>query len=222
MLKLQTNTSAHKPFRHSFWLFLLVAIIAMQLPFVSIPFKWLESFFHEISHGFAAILTGGKILQIELFPNGAGLCTTRGGSRFIVSFMGYSGAIVWGSIIYMMALSHQRVSQIFSVLLIILLSCTLLLWVRDVLTFLIVIILLALFIVKLKMSNLQSLQMILRFTGLMVLLNSLMSPFYLIDGRNIGDGNTLAALTGIPEIFWVIIWFSLGISASYFLAKKTP
>ena len=60
----------------------------MQIPIISIPFKWLDSYFHEISHGIAALVTGGEIIRIQLFTNGAGLCTTRGGSAFFISFFG--------------------------------------------------------------------------------------------------------------------------------------
>ena len=74
-----------------------------ETPYLGIPFNWLESFFHELSHGLAAIITGGKILQIELFSNGAGLCTTQGGIAFIIAFSGYAGAVGWGVLIYKIA-----------------------------------------------------------------------------------------------------------------------
>ncbi len=82
--------------KYHFFILFVAAIIIKQLPLVSIPFNWLESYFHEISHGLAAILTGGKVLRIQLFANGAGLCTTQGGISFVISFAGYAGATLWG------------------------------------------------------------------------------------------------------------------------------
>ena len=192
----------------------------IQLPFASVPFKWLESYFHEISHGLAAILTGGKIMQIELFPNGAGLCTTRGGSRFLISFMGYAGATLWGLLIYNLASAHQKVAQVFTLLLMLLLATSLVLWVRDILTLIILLVLFALFLMKFKLGKLKYFQLVLQFTGIMVLLNSLLSPFYLLDGRDLGDGASLANLTGVPEFIWVIVWFLCGLAAAYSLARK--
>jgi hypothetical protein len=205
--------------KYKFWLMLFTVIIILQLPFISIPFKWLESYFHEISHGLTALLTGGSIVKIQLFPNGAGLCTTRGGSAFFISLMGYGGAILWGSLIYYLASSHRKTAQIFSILLIGLLASSILLWVRDLLTLFIVVVLLMLVIAQLKYSSQKHLQTLLQLTGLLVLINSLMSPLYLLDGQAKGDGAALANMTFIPEIIWVVIWFSAALFATYRLSK---
>jgi hypothetical protein len=205
--------------KYKFWLMLSTVIIILQLPFISIPFKWLESYFHEISHGLTALLTGGSIVQIQLFPNGAGLCTTRGGSAFFISLMGYGGAILWGSLIFYLASSHRKTAQAFSILLIGLLAISILLWVRDLLTLFIVVVLLMLVIAQLKYSSQKHLQTLLQLTGLLVLINSLMSPLYLLDGQAKGDGAALAKITFIPEIIWVVIWFSVALFATYRLSK---
>ncbi len=200
---------------------LLMALIILQLPVISIPFKWLESYFHEISHGLTALLTGGSIVQIQLFPNGAGLCTTRGGSTFLISLMGYGGAILWGCLIFSIATIHRKIAQALSLLLVGLLACSILLWVRDVLTLLIVLVLLALVLAQLKYSSEKYLQKLLQLTGLLVLLNSLMSPLYLLDGQARGDGAALAAITYIPEIIWVVIWFAAALFATVRLSKMS-
>jgi len=207
--------------KYQFWMFLLIAIVLRQIPIVSIPFNWLESYFHEISHGIAALISGGSIIRIQLFTNGAGLCTTQGGSRFLVSFSGYAGAIIWGVMIFYIAKLHQRVAQIFASLIIILLAITVLLWARDVLTLFICAVLIVLFVLSLKVSNLQRVQWLLQLAGMMVLLNSLYSPFYLLDGRSLGDGASLADLTMVPEFIWVFIWSAMGLATLYFLAKKS-
>ena len=205
--------------KYEFWVLFLLALIILQLPFISIPFKWLESYFHEISHGLTALITGGSIIQIQLFPNGAGLCTTRGGSAFFISLMGYGGAILWGSLIFSLASMHRKAAHIFSILLVVLLVSSVLLWVRDLLTAFIVLVLLALVLVQLKFSSQKYLQKLLQLTGLLVLLNSLLSPLYLLDGQARGDGAALADITYIPEIIWVAIWFATALFATYRLSK---
>ena len=57
--------------------------------------------------------------------------------------------------------------------------------------------------------------------GLLILLNSVSSPYYLLDGRHIGDGATLATMTFIPEMLWVFIWFSIAVLALYSLYKSS-
>lgn len=205
--------------KYYFFILLLAAIIIKQLPLVSIPFNWLESYFHEISHGIAAILTGGKVVRIQLFANGAGLCTTQGGLSFFISFAGYAGATIWGWGIYKLASAHQRVAQIFSMLIFGLLVCSILLWGRDLLTWFILAVLAALFLLTIKIQKIHYLQRIMQLFGLLILLNSLFSPFHLLDGRHIGDGAALASMTFIPEIIWVAIWFSLALLALYSLYR---
>jgi len=208
--------------KYQFWLYLFTAFLILQLPIISVPFKWLESYFHEISHGISALVTGGTILQIQLFPNGAGLCTTRGGLSFVISFMGYAGAIFWGTLIYAIASVHQRIAQVFSGLVICLLILSLVFWVRDILSFIIVTVLLVIFVAQFKLPKSNYLQMALKLTGILVLVNSLYSPWYLIDGRSLGDGAALAELTMIPEFIWVLIWSLLGLLSLVILAKKSP
>lgn len=205
--------------RYQFWLFLLAAIIIRQIPLVSIPFNWLESYFHEISHGIAALISGGNIISIQLFANGAGLCTTQGGSRFLISFFGYGGAIIWGGLIYSFAGHHQRFAQIFSGFITLLLFISILLWARDLLTIIILVVLLIMFALTIKLQKLKILQMLMQLFGLLVLLNSLFSPLYLLDGRNLGDGATLSNITYIPELVWVAIWSGLALLVLYALSK---
>jgi len=207
--------------QYQFWLFLLAAAVIRELPLVSIPFKWLESYFHEISHGIAALVSGGQIVQIQLFPNGAGLCTTRGGSALLISFFGYAGAILWGGLIYSLADKHQRVAQMFAGFLMLLLAGSMVFWVRDILTFFILTVLLALLVLTVKLPKLKYLQALMQLIGAIVLLNSLFSPFYLIDGRDIGDGAALAELTLIPEILWVGVWSASALGMAVFLGRKS-
>ena len=205
--------------KYHFFILLFSAILIKQLPLVSIPFNWLESYFHEVSHGIAAILTGGNVLRIQLFANGAGLCTTQGGIGFIITFAGYAGASLWGWGIYKLAGAHQKVAQGFSVLIFILLISSLVFWGRDVLTWIILGVLAALFLLTIKLQKLHYLQRLMQLFGLLILLNSLSSPSYLLDGRHLGDGAALASMTFIPEIIWVLIWFLIALFALYSLYK---
>jgi hypothetical protein len=207
--------------KHHFFILLILAVIIKQLPLVSIPFNWLESYFHEISHGIAAVVTGGSVLRIQLFANGAGLCTTQGGIGFFISFAGYAGATFWGWAIYKLASAHQRVAHGFSVLVFLLIVSSIILWGRDLLTWFILAVLATLFLLTLKLKKLHYLQILMQLFGLLILLNSLFSPSYLLDGRNLGDGAALASMTFIPEFIWILSWFSLALVALYSLYKST-
>ena len=79
-------------------LVLALALVAFALwnSFVVYPFRVFVVFLHEISHGIAAILTGGRILAIGLTFDEGGVCVTEGGSRFFVLNAGYLGSLAWG------------------------------------------------------------------------------------------------------------------------------
>jgi len=206
--------------KYHFFILLITAVVIKQLPLVSIPFNWLESYFHEISHGIAAVVTGGNVLRIQLFTNGAGLCTTQGGIGFVISFAGYAGATLWGWGIYKLASAHQRVAHLFSMSVFLLIVSSIVFLGRDLLTWFILAMLATLFLLTIKLTKLHYLQRLMQLFGLLILLNSLFSPSYLLDGRSLGDGAALASMTFIPEFFWVLIWLSLALIALYSLYKS--
>lgn len=74
----------------------VVVAFAWSTPVVY-PVKVLVVMFHEMSHGLAAVLTGGEIDHIELSANLGGVCYTRGGWRLAILPAGYLGSMVWGA-----------------------------------------------------------------------------------------------------------------------------
>ena len=56
--------------------YLVVSYLIGFLPFVGLPFLWLGTYFHELSHGVAALLSGGSIISLNLSVNGTGHCIT--------------------------------------------------------------------------------------------------------------------------------------------------
>ncbi|HNX76610.1 MAG TPA: M50 family metallopeptidase [Candidatus Rifleibacterium sp.] len=95
-----------------------------------LPIKYLTVFFHELSHGLAAVLTGGDIVKIEINANLGGVCWTSGGSRFIVTSAGYLGSLIWGCLILLGAVKTRFDQQITAALGVLLLGVTLI-WVRN-------------------------------------------------------------------------------------------
>ncbi len=206
---------------------IVVAFIIDYLPLINLPFSWSETFFHEISHGLAAILTGGVIHNITLNFNGSGVCTTSGGVRFLVSFAGYAGSALWGLLIYSTAtaLSHTKAKFIVGIIAA-MLGITLILWARDLSTIIILFVLLAMYVMpffKKLQFNMKwfSTRFFIQLVGVFVMLDAIRSPLYLLDGRNLGDGASLAQLTWLPELVWVAIWFAIAVSCLYFSWKTS-
>lgn len=90
--------------RHWQMLALTVLVFALWQTPLALPFKLLVVLFHELSHGIAALATGGSIESLTLTPDQGGLAVTRGGSRFAVLSAGYLGSLVFGLAIFAAAL----------------------------------------------------------------------------------------------------------------------
>lgn len=209
--------------RNSFLAFfglIALAFIVSYIPFVNLPFSWMQTYFHEISHGLAAMFTGGSVKSIELHLLGSGLCTTQGGIRFIVAFSGYLGAVLWGALIYTMVDNVSKKSAVsIAGTMIVMIVISAIFWGRDLITLLIMGMMIVPFVIILKTRNQFLVKYFLQFLGLYVLLDAIKSPLHLIDGRRYGDGDTLSKLTGIPEIIWVIVWLGIGLGTLYLLWK---
>lgn len=83
---------------------LIVVVFALWNTPIVFPLKILVVFLHELSHGLAAILTGGSIHSISLSMQQGGLATTIGGSRFLILSAGYVGSLLLGVLLLWAAL----------------------------------------------------------------------------------------------------------------------
>jgi hypothetical protein len=71
------------------------------------PFRLLITLVHELSHGLAALLTGGAFVRFVVFANGEGLAYTAGGWRPLVVAAGYLGAALFGAGLILLGRSHR-------------------------------------------------------------------------------------------------------------------
>lgn len=91
---------------------LLLPIIFFWDSYLIYPIKLFVVLLHEISHGIAAIATGGNMVDIVINMNQGGLCRTSGGIKFIVLSAGYLGSIFWGGIILVVSSKYSFDRQI--------------------------------------------------------------------------------------------------------------
>ncbi|MFO0500222.1 MAG: M50 family metallopeptidase [Pseudomonadota bacterium] len=189
-------------------LMLLVIAVGLHSTRLSWPLRWAETFYHEMSHGIACILTGGKVISLRLDWRGSGACTFRGGWRFPILLAGYMGASLWGAVLFLIGLYLNDESIRWWLWLeLALLGLTLLFWARSISTLMILILIGSVYLAALWLPPQYGLHYVLQVMGLFVMLNALGAPFHLIDGQHVGDGADLANLTRIiPEGLWVAWW----------------
>jgi hypothetical protein len=85
------------------------------------PLKLIVVMLHEISHGIAALLTGGRVLEIQVSQAEGGHCVTQGGNGPLIYSAGYLGSLAFGVSLLLLATrlrAEQPVAALLGVLLI--------------------------------------------------------------------------------------------------------
>lgn len=189
------------------------AFLLSQVPLLSAPFEWFETYFHEISHGVAALLTGGDVLQLELRLDGSGTLTHAGAwLPAVVSFAGYAGSFVFGCMLYLAAsASAPQSAGRWGLGLAAMVGVSVALWVRDVQSLLVCAVLAAAFLGLWRLGGSRLTQWLIQFIACYVVVSAFASPVWLLwaDGGH-SDAASLRKATGIPELVWIGAWLLVG------------
>lgn len=65
------------------------------------PIKLIVVLLHEISHAFASIISGGKIIEMNIGFDLGGKCETEGGNTIFIASAGYLGSLLWGLLFFL-------------------------------------------------------------------------------------------------------------------------
>jgi hypothetical protein len=202
---------------------ILLAVTLLWSTWLVYPLKILVVFFHELSHGLAAILTGGSIVEIQLQKEQGGVCITQGGNRFLTLSAGYLGSLLFGGTILVMAARSRNDKRITATLGVILLAVTLL-FVRPWFGFgmlfglgsAAVLLLAACYLGK--TGNDWLLQTI-GLTSCLYAVLDIKSD--ILDRPELrSDARMLAELTGIPTLLWGIAWLIVALCATFWFLRK--
>lgn len=203
-----------------FVILIIIALALSQTPYVVNFLSWQTTFFHEISHGLAALVTGGGITKIELHFAGSGLCYTSGGSLVLISLAGYAGAALWGLLIYLAAGTlPKNYSHVAAVFLAAVPLLSGLLYVRDHESWAIVLAITVFYAAAVKLRNILPVKLILKIAGIYIIIDAFRAPFVLLRHKDVSDAANLAALTGIPEFFWILAWIAISLGCLAFIWK---
>jgi hypothetical protein len=186
------------------------------------PIKLFVVFLHELSHGIAAIVTGGKIVKFEITYLIGGTCYTIGGNSFIIASAGYLGSILLGGLLLLRA-SKSKDSRIIGISLSIIILLITLVYVRNQfgfffgISFTVLLLLLSLFLPK------KIFELVLKFIGIvscLYVLVDIKEDLFTLDYRG-SDADYLQSITGIPAIVWGVLWGIIAIIAFLYFIKKS-
>ncbi len=198
-------------------LFIMLAVVYLWNTWAVYPLKILVVFFHELSHGLMAVITGGSIKEIRVVAAQGGLCVTAGGNRFLTASAGYLGSLTLGGIILVLA-TRTRYDQIIATVIGGLLILISLLFVRPIISFGILFGLLSglAMIAAGRYLSEGGNDFILKVIGLTSCLYAVLDiKSDVLDRPYLrSDARMLAEITHLPTMFWGLLWITIAIVAA--------
>lgn len=199
---------------------LTVAVFALWSTPLVLPLKLLVVFFHELSHGLAAILTGGSIESLSVNFQQGGEAWTRGGSRFVILSAGYLGSLLIGAGLLIAALRGRADRLVLSGLGVLMLL-VMLLYVRDVAALLICGATGAALILAGRVLPVQWCDLVLRVIGLTSLIYV---PYDIFDdtlrrASLRSDARMLAEEVGGTTMIWGGLWLIISLAVIYWCIR---
>jgi hypothetical protein len=186
------------------------------------PLKVFVVFLHEISHGIAAVATGGSIQRITLSPYLGGACYCPGGNAFITLSSGYLGSLGFGALILeggRKAGRHaDRVVEVMGASMIILT----LLFVRGAFGFAFGLLFGAVLILAARRLTADRNRILLTVLGLTSCLYAILDiKSDVLDRPHLpSDAHMLAELTAIPTVAWGVLWIGIALGVSGWLFMR--
>lgn len=197
-------------------MFFIVSVIVWQLPYgnyILYPFTILSTYFHEISHGFAAIFLGGDFIKLELFPNGSGLATHTSSyflpviGNGLIALAGPLGPTLFGYLLFRLSQNEKYSKFILSVVILFMLL-SIVFWVRTLFGVLFLsVTILVIALINLKGSNLTQ-KYTIRAIALQLFLSVYPSLGYFFSEGGVIEGKQFVSDTGVAAKYLLLpYWF---------------
>ncbi len=180
--------------------------------FALYPFRLFVVLLHEISHGLAAVATGGRIVSIGLSLDEGGVCLTRGGWPFVILNAGYLGSLLWGAAFLLLGQRRAAARSVIAAVGIFTLGVTLV-YVRTwfgLLYGLAAALLLLGVALRLKPAVSEVLLAAIGTTSCLYAIWDVASDVLLRHSGE-SDAAALARLTGVPTVVWGVAWVAFSV-----------
>ena len=178
------------------------------------PINLLVTFMHELGHALGAVLTGGKVLEVEVAPDGSGKTTTAGGMRGIVLMGGYIGSALLGNLLFYIGARKQQYASATITILCMALVFTAIYWNSTLFS--------TFFMIAFAVGT----YLIARFTSLdreILMFLGLASIIYIIQDFNVGPSSDLEKyaelMVILPRDVWMYIWLGIALLLCAFNIK---
>ena len=219
-----------------------ISVVLWFIPFaefLTYPFRIFVTFIHEGGHAIAALLTGNSVASLSVAPNASGeTYSTSGGliSQVLISSAGYVGSMAFGALLLVLIRRAvaARLVLLGSAILVFTLTMifglikplfTLNAWSGIPFTLLAgTIIAVGLFLIA-RFASAKVATFFISFLAVQCVLNALLdlkTVFFLSSPFSPTvqtDALNMANATGIPAIFWTVIWIGLALGLLWFVMR---
>jgi len=198
---------------------LMVLVLLLWDSIVIFPLKIIVIFFHELSHGIAALVTGGSIQRISISSREGGDCLTLGGSPFLILSAGYLGSLLWGGVFLLLGARTKSDRPALATLGLMLVWISFLI-VRPFESFGFIFgvstgaVMIAI-AVSLPAAVSDLLLRLVGLTSCLYAVFDIKSDILDRPGAE-SDASMLAAQTGIPVVIWGILWAAVAVVGAFF------
>ena len=199
-----------------------VAVWLLWDTVVVYPLKIFVVLLHEISHGLAALLTGGSIERIELDPYQGGACHCPGGNAFVTLTAGYLGSVAWGALLLEGGLARRVPARwLLGGIGVLILSLSAV-YVRGGFGLIFGLAFGGALLVAarwLSVTISRTLLVVLGLTSCLYAIFDIKSD--ILDRPHLrSDAVMLSELTGVPTTLWGVIWISVAVGVAAWLLRR--
>jgi hypothetical protein len=219
-----------------------LSVVLWFIPYAEVltyPFRIFVTFIHEGGHALAALLTGNSVASLSVAMNGEGeTYTTHGGliSNVLIASSGYLGSMIFGALL--LVLIRKAVAAR-----IVLLSCAVLVfgltmifglfkpmfafntWSGIPFTLFAGTLISVGLVLIARFASARVATFFVSFVAVQCVLNALFdlkTVFFLSSPFVMGaqtDAVNMAQATGIPSIFWAVLWIGLALGILWFAMR---
>lgn len=215
-----TNISADaRPQVRTLLIAAAITIALWYIPFLSVlsyPFNLFVTFIHEGGHALAALLTGNSVASLSVAYDASGLTyTTTGGifSQIFVSSAGYLGAMAYGALLLFLIRRAIAARYVLIGSGAFILALTIIFGLGSLFTIIAGVGIAAGLIAIAMYAPPRVTTFFVSFLAVQSVLNALLDLktlfFYSFVPGSHSDAGNMASATGIPAIFWSVMWIGL-------------
>lgn len=202
---------------------LVVTLALGFIPFggiITYPFRLFVTFIHEGGHALAALLTGSRVLGLQVAPNGSGLVYSIGGgwfSQLFVTSAGYLGAMLYGAALLALIGRAVAARVVLGSTALYVLGLTVGFGLSNLFTVVAGFVLGALLLLAARYATLPIANFLVAFlavqcvSGALFDLRTLISFSAPLTRGPQTDAANMAALTGLPPLVWALVWTGLAL-----------